>query len=378
MPEVRFDRVEKRYGHQPVIRDFSLTIREGEFLTLVGPSGCGKSTVLNLVAGLEPVTSGEIYFDERAVTHLSPKARDVAMIFQSYALYPHKTVAENLAFPLQVRKCPSTRIESEVRRIAGLLGLEGLLDKKPTEISGGERQRVAVGRALIREPQVFLMDEPLSNLDAQLRVQTRSEIKRLHARLKTTTLYVTHDQEEALSLSDRIAVLNNGAIQQIGTPLDIYRCPSNIFVAKFIGSPQINLVPGRLYPGPPAHLDVGPIQVALVPDPALQADSPSPANPLEVLVGIRAEDVLVQGAPESLSGHSASVVDREPAGARSWVTLRWGSAEIKAETSSDFRIPQNHSVEVAINTERLHIFDAASGARLPWIALPPERQNGYK
>ncbi len=378
MPEVRFDRVEKRYGHRPVIRDFSLTIREGEFFTLVGPSGCGKSTVLNLVAGLEPVTSGEIYFGDRPVTYLSPKERDIAMVFQSYALYPHKTVFENLAFPLRLRRVPQGALQGEVQQVASLLGLAGLLAKKPAELSGGERQRVALGRALIREPQVFLMDEPLSNLDAQLRVQTRAEIKRLHARLKTTTLYVTHDQEEALSLSDRIAVLNKGAIQQIGTPMDIYRCPSNTFVAKFIGSPQINLVPGRLHPGPPAHLDVGPVQVALVRDPALQADSPTPANSLDVLVGIRAEDVLIQGTPESLPGHSASVVDREPAGARSWVTLRWGSAEIRAEASSDFLMPQNHSVGVAINTERLHVFDAASGARLPWIALPPKRQHGYK
>jgi len=365
MPDVRFEKVEKRFGSRVILQDFTLTVRDGEFFTLVGPSGCGKSTVLNLVAGLEPVSSGDIYFGERRITSLSPKDRDVAMVFQSYALYPHKTVYENLAFPLQVRKHPASLIEREVPRVAGLLGLDGLLAKKPQEISGGERQRVAVGRALIREPQVFLMDEPLSNLDAHLRVQTRSEIKRLHARLKTTTLYVTHDQEEALSLSDRVAVLNRGVVQQVGGPMDVYRRPGNTFVARFVGSPQMNLLSGRLLPGSSPLLEVGSLRILLEPDPAVPAPPESPKAPQSVLVGIRPEDITVAKSSGS-SPLTASLLDTEPAGSCSWATLRWDSAEIRAEAPADFSASPNQSVGLTLEVRRLHLFDAESGLRLPW------------
>jgi len=365
MPDVRFERVGKHYGARMVIHDFTLTVRDGEFFTLVGPSGCGKSTVLNLVAGLEPVSSGDIYFGDRRITSLSPKDRDVAMVFQSYALYPHKTVYENLAFPLQVRKRHAALIEREVPRVAGLLGLEGLLAKKPQEISGGERQRVAVGRALIREPQVFLMDEPLSNLDAHLRVQTRSEIKRLHARLKTTTLYVTHDQEEALSLSDQIAVLNRGLVQQVGSPMDIYRRPDNTFVARFMGSPQINLLSGRLLTGSSPLLEVGSLRILLEPDPAVPAPPESPSAPQAVLVGIRPEDITV-AEPSGSSPLTATVIETEPAGSRTWATVRWDSAEIRAEAPADWAASPNQSVGLTLDARRLHLFDAESGLRLPW------------
>ncbi len=365
MPHVRFDRVEKRYGDKPVIRDLTLTVRDGEFFTLVGPSGCGKSTVLNLVAGLEPVTSGEIYFDDRAVTHLSPKGRDVAMVFQSYALYPHKTVFENLAFPLRVRKRTQAIITHEVRRVAALLGIEGLLVKEPAELSGGERQRVALGRAIIREPAVFLMDEPLSNLDAHLRVRTRSELKRLHARLKTTTLYVTHDQEEALSLSERIAVMKEGSIQQMGSPLEIYRFPANTFVAEFVGSPQINLLSGRLSWDPAPYVELGHVRLALPPVPESPVTVGPQRPPCNVIVGIRPEDIRVL-ATASPTSDFASVISVEPAGGRSVASLRWGPHEIRALAAGDFQAAPDQTVGIELEAARIHVFDACTGRRLPW------------
>lgn len=364
MPDVRLERVEKRYGPAVVIRDLSLAVRDGEFFTLVGPSGCGKSTVLNLVAGLEPVTAGEIYFGDRAVTRLPPKDRDVAMVFQSYALYPHKTVFENLAFPLRVRHHPRALIESEVRRVAGLLSLDGLLAKKPAEISGGERQRVALGRALIRHPVVFLMDEPLSNLDAHLRIQTRSEIKRLHAHLKTTTLYVTHDQEEALSLSDRLAVLNAGVVQQVGTPAEIYRFPANLFVAQFIGNPRITLLPGRLHAGPAPYVEFGTARLLVTPVPGAAGPAHTGGFPRDAVVGIRPEDVMVT-AGASDPALAAVVTDVAPVGGLSWVHLRWGTHDLRALASGDSRFAPNQPVGLSFAAARLHLFDARSGERIP-------------
>jgi multiple sugar transport system ATP-binding protein len=320
---------------------------------LLGPSGCGKSTVLNLVAGLEAVSSGEIYFDERRVSHLSPKARDVAMVFQSYALYPHKTVFDNIAFPLQLQKRPAPEIDREVNKVADLLGVSGILGKKPAHISGGERQRVALGRALIRQPVVFLMDEPLSNLDAHLRTQTRSEIKRLHARLKTTTLYVTHDQEEALVLSNRIAVLKDGIIQQIGTPPDIYFRPANIFVAEFIGAPRINLMDARVDTGERPVLNLGPVQIPMTED----------FPPGAVRVGVRPEDVRLSMKPGD-PAFVAEVLGIEAIGSRTWVELRWGPHQIRAAAPDDLQ-QSTGQVAFEIIPERLHVFDAVSGRRLP-------------
>jgi multiple sugar transport system ATP-binding protein len=360
MPEVRFDRVEKRYGQQPVIRDFSLTIREGEFFTLVGPSGCGKSTVLNLVAGLEPVTSGEIYFDDRPVTHLSPKDRDVAMVFQSYALYPHKTVFENLAFPLQLRRVPRSALQGEVRRVAGLLGLAGLLAKKPAELSGGERQRVALGRALIRQPAAFLMDEPLSNLDQHLRVQTRSEIKRLHAHLKTTTLYVTHDQEEALVLSDRLAVLKQGCLQQVGTPQNLYDAPANVFVASFIGYPSMNLLDARIEND---HAVLGAIRVPL---PRRVGDR-CPGD--MVSLGIRPEQVLVSDLKPVESDSPTGIVRLvEPVGAQTWVTVEVVAGErsttLLGLADRLFKAQPGECVAVSVVGSSPHLFDPRTGDRI--------------
>ncbi len=246
MAKISFEHIKKNFHSEQVIKDLNIEIREGEFFTFVGPSGCGKSTILNMTAGLEQMTEGTIKFDGDAVNELSPKERDIAMVFQSYALYPHMTVYENLAFPLKIKKAKRESIESEVKRISLLLELDELLKRKPRELSGGQRQRVALGRAIIRKPRVFLMDEPLSNLDARLRVEMRTELKRLHNELKITTVYVTHDQAEAMSLSDRIAVLSDGLIQQCGTPREIYLKPENTMVAGFVGSPSMNFIPAIL------------------------------------------------------------------------------------------------------------------------------------
>jgi multiple sugar transport system ATP-binding protein len=355
MPEVRLDGIVKRFGSRVVLRDLSLTVHDGEFFTLLGPSGCGKSTVLNLVAGLEPLSSGEIYFDQQRVTDLSPKDRDVAMVFQSYALYPHKTVFENLAFPLRLRKWRQAEIDREANRMAQLLGIVGILAKKPAEISGGERQRVALGRALIREPAVFLMDEPLSNLDAHLRVQTRSEIKRLHSQLKTTTLYVTHDQEEALVLSDRMAVLEQGVIQQLGTPSDIYFRPGNTFVAEFIGMPRINLMPGRITTAPTPFLDLA---IATLP-------MPTEALPADVLVGIRPADLRAIPRP-SQTGYDAEVLAVESAGPQTWLDLQWGPHTLKALWAERGHTALGCTVGFEILPETVHLFDAGTRQRVAW------------
>src|SRR5213595_2420348 len=242
MATVTFDHVSKRYGDVIAVNDLNLEINDGEFMVLVGPSGCGKTTSLRMIAGLEEISAGDLKIGDRIVNDVPPKDRDIAMVFQSYALYPHMTVRDNMAFGLKLRKLPKADIEKRVNEAAGILSLEKLLDRKPKELSGGQRQRVALGRAIVREPSVFLMDEPLSNLDAKLRVQTRAEIARLHQRLGTTTVYVTHDQVEAMTMGTRIAVMDKGELQQVGAPQDLYDSPRKLFVAGFIGSPAMNFV----------------------------------------------------------------------------------------------------------------------------------------
>jgi multiple sugar transport system ATP-binding protein len=246
---VVFDKVNKHYGETEVIRELNLEIRDEEFMVLVGPSGCGKSTALRMIAGLEEITAGEIRIGERVVNDLPPKERDIAMVFQSYALYPHMSVRENMDFGLRLKKMERGEIDRRVEEAAGILGIEPLLERKPRQLSGGQRQRVAVGRAIVRQPSVFLFDEPLSNLDAKLRVQMRAEITGLQRRLKTTTVYVTHDQIEAMTMGHRIAVLDDGDLQQVGTPLELYETPANLFVARFIGTPPMNFFPGQIAAG---------------------------------------------------------------------------------------------------------------------------------
>ena len=246
MAGVEIRDVRKAFGSTPVIHGVSIDIRDGEFVILVGPSGCGKSTLLRMIAGLENITAGEIRIGERVVNNIAPKERDIAMVFQNYALYPHMTVADNMAFSLKLRRAPRAEIDKRVQRAAEILGLTKLLDRYPRQLSGGQRQRVAMGRAIVRDPQVFLFDEPLSNLDAKLRVAMRAEIKELHQRLKTTTVYVTHDQIEAMTMADKIVVMHDGIVEQIGAPLDLYDRPDNLFVAGFIGSPAMNFIRGRI------------------------------------------------------------------------------------------------------------------------------------
>ncbi len=355
MAEIRFERVTKRFGNNEVVKELDLTVRDGEFFTFVGPSGCGKSTVLNMIAGLETVSSGSVRFDGRTVDRLSPRERDVAMVFQSYALYPHLTVFGNIAFPLRMQKERKQVVESEVRRVAGLLGLEGLLDRRPKELSGGQRQRVALGRAIIRKPKVFLMDEPLSNLDARLRIEMRAELKRLHRELGITTVYVTHDQAEAMGLSDRVAVLERGVMQQCDAPREIYRRPANVFVAGFIGSPPMNFLRCDVVQPQPLTVDCGGRR--------LRVGTERQPEGKEVVIGIRPEDAAVR--TERRPGDmEATVSVVEPAGPVVWVDVQWQGSRVTAAASTDEVFAPGDAVGLAFDEGKAAAFDAATGARL--------------
>jgi multiple sugar transport system ATP-binding protein len=355
MAEIRFEKLKKRFRDIRVIKELDLTINDGEFFTFVGPSGCGKSTILNMIAGLEPVTKGKIYFDNTIVNELSPKERDIAMVFQIYALYPHMTVYDNISFPLKMKKIDDKTIHNEVDRVAGILGIKELLHRKPKELSGGQRQRVALGRAIIRKPKVFLMDEPLSNLDARLRVEMRSELKRLHSELKITTIYVTHDQAEAISLSDRVAVLHQGEIQQCGTPSEVYLNPANTFVAGFIGSPPMNFIPGTV-------LDTRPLQINLngvIITPLIKTLTEKKS----VIAGIRPEDILVTDV-QSENCIEITVALIEPAGSFNWVDIIWNDISIKgyAQVGANLKAGKKAFIKFPIN--KIILFDADTGKRL--------------
>jgi multiple sugar transport system ATP-binding protein len=355
MAEIRFEGVKKRFDEVPVIKDLSLTIHNGEFFTFVGPSGCGKSTLLNLIAGLQSMTAGKIFFDEAVVNDLSPKERDVAMVFQSYALYPHMTVFENIAFPLKMKKKEKGDIDREVKRIAGLLGLEDLLHRKPKELSGGQRQRVALGRAIIRQPKVFLMDEPLSNLDARLRIGMRAELKKLHQELRITTIYVTHDQAEALSLSERIAVLHQGEIQQCGTPHEVYLKPANVFVGGFIGSPPMNFIQCAVQKLHPLEINCN----GIIFSPELEE---LPGRE-QVVTGIRPEDVMVS-AVKSEGCRDVSVILTESAGSFNWVDVRWGDVTMKGVSQPGEELRVGSRAFMQFPLDKVHLFDAITGRRL--------------
>jgi multiple sugar transport system ATP-binding protein len=343
MSSIRFDKVKKRFNDVDVIGELDLTINDGEFFTFVGPSGCGKSTLLNMIAGLETVTGGKIYFDYSVVNELSPAARDVAMVFQSYALYPHMTVYENIAFPLKMKKIKRATIDEEVGHIAALLGLEDLLGRKPKELSGGQRQRVALGRAIIRKPKVFLMDEPLSNLDARLRIEMRAELKKLHQELKITTVYVTHDQAEAMSLSERIAVLNEGRIQQCGTPVEVYSKPANIFVAGFIGSPPMNFVPAaEIGPGAP------------------DTDRRWKGG---LLAGIRPENISVSNEGTE-TDNEVTVSVMEPAGPFIWVDFIWNGVKMKGVSKAGTELKAGSKAFIKFDPEKVLLFDPDSQKRI--------------
>jgi multiple sugar transport system ATP-binding protein len=341
------------------VNDVSLVIADGEFMVLVGPSGCGKSTTLRLIAGLESATSGAIRIDDRLVNEVPPKDRDLAMVFQNYALYPHMTVFENLAFGLRQRQLPSTEIEARVREASAMLGLEPYLQRRPAALSGGQRQRVAVGRAIVRHPKVFLFDEPLSNLDAKMRAATRAELSRLHARLGATMVYVTHDQMEAMTMGDRICVMHDGRIMQVAPPLELYDRPANLFVAGFIGSPPMNLLRGTLTAdghefqednpkGPPLRLS---LPAHLAPRAARLAGQP-------VVLGVRPEHIA---ADPSSAAFGARVDVVEPMGAETFVHLDTGAHALIARFAPDQRPARGETIRVGFVPEKLHLFSAASG-----------------
>jgi ABC-type sugar transport system ATPase subunit len=352
MPSVSFEHVTKKFGDATVIEDFDLQVADGELLVLVGGSGSGKSTILRMLAGLETVTSGKIRIDDRDVTELAPRDRDVAMVFQDYGLYPHMSVRENLSLGLRLRKIPNHEIDRRVAWAAGILGLEPLLDRKPKALSGGQRQRVAMGRAMVREPKVFLFDEPLSNLDAGLRAQMRIEIGGLQRRLHTTTIYVTHDQVEAMTLGDRIVVLADGRIQQIGRPIDLYRAPVNRFVAGFIGTPKMNFVDGTLEESDGQRFFVaGGMRIRI---PRESAANSKPNEPLTL--GIRPEDLRMPSATPSAD---------EPSGEALMGTVVLverldvaGSCNRMMASVSTERLPEvGEAITVRVPPERVHLFD---------------------
>ena len=348
MANVRLQGLEKRFGETIVVRQLDLEIADREFLTLLGPSGCGKSTVLNIVAGLEPPSAGRVFIGKRDVTSLEPQERDVAMVFQSYALYPHKTLFENIAFPLRLRRVPRQEIRDRVQEVAARLGLADLLDRRPAAISGGERQRVALGRALVRRPALFLLDEPLSNLDARLRTEMRGEIKRLHAEFGTTTLYVTHDQVEAMTLSDRVAVLREGVVQQIASPDEIYRSPANRFVASFVGTPGMNFLEAEVEGG---RVMVGGLVLGLT--------APR-AAPSKVVVGVRPEDVELG----STSGASGLVESVESLGAETLTTLKWDKGRLVVRAAGAPKARSGETRTFRFKDDRLLLFEPRTGARL--------------
>jgi multiple sugar transport system ATP-binding protein len=361
--------LDKSFGATRILKDINLEIAEGGFLVLVGPSGCGKSTLLNCIAGLEPITSGDISIGGRSVAGLHPSKRDIAMVFQSYALYPNMTVAGNIAFGMEIRGVPKAERDKAIREVADMLQIGHLLDRKPSQLSGGQRQRVAMGRALVRDPQVFLFDEPLSNLDAKLRVDMRTEIKRLHQRMKTTIVYVTHDQIEAMTLATKIAVLKDGVLQQFGSPAEIYNNPTNMFVADFMGSPAMNLLSGTIERDAEgvkvslARPNGEPLRLAISEPNGLAAHAGR-----EVVFGIRPEALT---DPDGADRNARSIVEGdclievvEPAGSDTFAVTRLGGKEVTARLRADARIQAGQPARLAFNLDKAVFFDPQTQARI--------------
>ena len=355
---VRFQNVTKSFGSTVVVDDLTLATEDGEFVVLLGPSGCGKTTTLRMLAGLEDATSGDILLGDERINDIPTQHRDIAMVFQSYALYPHMTVAENIAYPLRVRKLARAEIEQRVERVAAMLEINGLLRRRPRELSGGERQRVALARAVVREPRVYLMDEPLSNLDAKLRVQMRGELKRLQHELGTTTIYVTHDQSEAMTLAHRVAVMRRGRLQQFDTPLNIYNHPANRFVAEFVGNPGMNFIEGRKH-DQSFMIAGGHAQL-----PLLSSQINRTNGHESITLGIRPEHVHVS-TERRATAMPAHVYVTELMGNETFVFLRMaGGEKIIARAPADFRAEMETPVWVEFELERMNFFDAESGAAL--------------
>ena len=345
--------IRKSYGAQEVIHGVSVSIADGEFVILVGPSGCGKSTLLRMIAGLEGITAGTIRIGDRVVNGLAPKDRDIAMVFQNYALYPHKTVAENMGFALKLRHTPKAEIDARVRRAAEILDVIPYLGRYPRQLSGGQRQRVAMGRAIVRDPAVFLFDEPLSNLDAKLRVQMRAEIKELHQRLKTTIVYVTHDQVEAMTMADRIVVMHDGIVEQVGSPLELYDRPANMFVAGFIGSPSMNLLKGTVrLNGQASFVTDGGVTLPL-------ASAPAGSDGRVAYYGFRPEHLTLGG-----SGVKAEVSVLEPTGSETQVFAKLGTQKIVGVFRERIVAKPGELLPIMPNLDAVHLFDAQSGTRM--------------
>lgn len=349
MASVAINNVIKRYGPVTALHGASIEIAQGEFVILVGPSGCGKSTLLRMIAGLEDISGGEIQIGARVVNDVPSKDRDIAMVFQNYALYPHMTAAENMGFSMKLRQAPKSEIDSRVRKAAGVLGLEKLLDRYPRQLSGGQRQRVAMGRAIVREPQVFLFDEPLSNLDANLRVRMRAEIKELQRNLGTTTIYVTHDQVEAMTMADKIVVMRDGRIEQFGPPLEVFDRPANTFVARFIGSPAMNILPCSISESGDVDIAGATVSPQQRATPAGQA----------LLCGVRPEDMEI-----AADGFDARVFAVEPTGTETSVVLRSSIGEITCVFRERIAIRAGDALRVRPKPGTVHIFDAATERRL--------------
>lgn len=350
MSAIEIEQLGKSFGAVEVLRDVNIEIASGEFVVLVGPSGCGKSTLLRIIAGLEEHTTGEIRIGGRVVDEMPAKSRDIAMVFQSYALYPHMSVADNMSFALRLAKVPREEIVTRVKAAAEILGLQDLLGRMPRQLSGGQRQRVAMGRAIVRDPSAFLFDEPLSNLDAKLRVKMRAEIKKLHQRLGRTSIYVTHDQTEAMTLADRIVVLNKGRIEQVGTPSELYEKPANLFVAGFIGSPEMNLIEGRIQSG------------AFVAGQGLRLPLPHDSDVRDrdgVVYGVRPQHIAVGGS--HVKGKIQVV---EPTGEAQEITLTVDGVDLITEIRDQPLFKPEQEVNLEIMTHKVHLFDAESGARI--------------
>ncbi len=360
MASITFDHVYKRFGEATILQDLTMKIADEEFLVLVGPSGSGKSTALRCLAGLEEISDGDIWIGDRVVNELPPKERDIAMVFQSYALYPHMSVAENMGFALKLRKMPADEIRQRVQQAADMLDIGHLLDRKPKDLSGGQRQRVALGRAIVRNPAVFLMDEPLSNLDAKLRVQTRAEISKLHQRLKTTFIYVTHDQTEAMTMGNRIAVLRDGILQQLDTPQNLYDHPVNMFVAGFIGSPAMNFFDARITRGDGALMVESPGVFAL-PIPPRKANALDQYIGKSVRMGIRPEDIYdPHYTPSGVSTDARADVDvavTEPLGSEVYVYAARNGTEMVGRFDPRTAVRPGDAIEIAFNMDKLHLFD---------------------
>jgi len=362
MAEVRLINASKKYGPVAAVESINLTIYDREFLVLVGPSGCGKSTTLRMIAGLEAMTEGEIFIGDRRVNEVPPKDRDIAMVFQNYALYPHMNVFRNMAFGLKLRKFSKTEIQQRVQEVAGILGINDLLGRKPKELSGGQRQRVAMGRAIVRKPQVFLFDEPLSNLDAKLRVQMRGELARLHQRLSTTIVYVTHDQVEAMTLANRIVIMNDGSIMQIGAPMDVYKHPKNIFVAGFIGSPTMNFIKGHIISQNGSLCLEGLGKTMAIPKPLQDRFAQAQGRPC--LLGIRPEHIYDRTLKDHFPNAeqlTAVVEVVEPIGAEVILLMNKGSERLTASVDPQTKAQPSSEIELLIDMNQVHLFDQETG-----------------